>query len=253
MPINTELDYNIYLSSFHGLTSDWIVKSKNKQVDPNIKLMHVNNKRSWSEYYQYYTKEKFIDCMILKCDDDICMIDLSQFKNFVDNARENKDKYLLAFPHIVNNEMVAYYAQSFGLIPVDEVGEFFYEPKGSGRLWRDGIKTERLHNYFLNNTQDYIAKSKQLDNVLPIPQNDRISINMFAIHSDNLDVLNMVKNDDEYELTQLIPGKMKKTHYIDMTFVVSHLSFFKQRDTGFNDAIIIKKYDDLCKFFGIFP
>lgn len=215
-------------------------------TDQRFKLMHVADKARWREYYQHYTKERYKDCVIIKCDDDIVYIDPATFKSHIDIRRTERN-HLLLFPAIWNNEMVAYYQQQHGLIPRDTVGEMHGEPKGFGSLWSDGKKTQRLHEHLLNNLDAVQKASLSISpRTILIPMNYRISVNFFSILSEDLDLFQQVGHDDERDLTQVLPGKWGRQIAIDMGHLVAHLSFFKQLETGMDRATVLKSYEALC-------
>jgi hypothetical protein len=211
-----------------------------------MKLMNVEKKSLWGEYYKYYTKEKFIDCIITKCDDDIIYIDLESYKRHLELRKLHKN-YLLLFPAIWNNEMVAYYQQKNGLIPIDTVGEMHGEPTGYGSLWGDGPKCQRLHHHFIKNYDITRQKSKDLNTIIDVPMNYRVSVNFFSILSKDLDVFQQVGNDDERDLTQVLPGKWNRQVGIDMGHIVSHLSFGQQVKTGLDTRLVLSWYDEISR------
>jgi hypothetical protein len=239
LPIDKNIkELNISVAGWNN-KCEWKVTN-----DPKMKLMTVKNKSLWGEYYNYYTKEKFVDCIITKCDDDIIYIDLDSYEHHLE-IRKLHRKYLLLFPAIWNNEMVAYYQQCNGLIPIDTVGKMHGESDGYGSLWRDGPKCQRLHNHFIKNFDTIRQKSKNLNTIVNVPMNYRVSINFFSILSKDLDVFQQIGKDDERDLTQIMPGKWNRQLGIDMGHIVSHLSFGQQVKTGLNSQLVLSWYNEL--------
>lgn len=211
--------------------------------DPSkgIYVMPVANRERWREYYKYYTPASFVNCVIVKTDDDIVYVDTEGFDAFI-TSRKRFPGFALLFPSIVNNEMCAHYQQGRGMIPLS-VGQMKLEPQGFGGLWADGVETQRLHTHFLEQGATKFQSKGDFD-IVPI--NDRISINFFAILSKDLDIFQMVGIDDEGELTQEIPGKVRRPLGICYDLVVSHLAFFKQRENGLNVDPLLTKYMQLA-------
>lgn len=214
------------------------------------KLFEVKNKRSWNEYYSYYADPRYSansDYILVKCDDDIVFIDPEGFKRFIEvleNDALMKDKYLLVFPNIVNNGLCAFHQQKAQLLPKEKFGEFPYDTF-EGRLWQNGDLSQKVHTHFIENAGDWLDACVELSTI-KIPIGDRISINFFGIRSDQLaDVFGNCGNDDEHDLAVTIPKLLKKPNLLCLNFVVSHLSFFKQRQTGLDENKMVKCYKKL--------
>lgn len=214
-----------------------------------IKVIDVKNKRSWSEYYRHYTKERYDNHIIIKCDDDVVYIDIDQFENFLKN-RENSPDSLLAFPSIINNAVCANFQQEAGFLDAKKsgLGEF---PFGivQGRLWGNGCLAERLHHHFIDNIEEYRTMSRGMG-VRDVKKGIRISINLFAILSKDLDIFKTMGRDDEHDLTVLKTVSTKRHNHVDLSCFVAHLAFSKQRTTGMNEKNVLERYsrmaDELC-------
>ena len=223
--------------------------------------MHVTNKTTWIEYYKYYTRARFPNHIIIKCDDDIVYVDVNAFPRFIKH-RIALPNHLLMFANIINNGVCAFYQQSCGLLPASEVGPLPFDTT-YGILWSNGELAERVHDYFLSHESEWDARSHALP-VREYPIGQRISINFFAILSKDLDVFQLVKEDDEAELSYLMPIFTKRPHCVDMSFFVSHLSFYKQRETsvdedtglvqrGMDEQRLVKAYHKLAHSKGVKP
>jgi hypothetical protein len=147
--------------------------------------------------------------------------------------------------------MCAFYQQRAGMIPENQVGKMHYQPRGFGNLWADGRMTQRLHEHFLASMNEAAADTKmcvyRCDHaIVNLPINDRISINFFAIRGCDLDIFQMVKHDDEGELTQILPGMLQRPVAMCFDMVVSHLAFFRQRETGLDVDSLLEQYNKLA-------
>lgn len=220
---------NIFTST---ITDHMIVKY------PDWKLFNLENKKSWAEYYYYYSNQKDYsgDDVIIKCDDDIVFIDTLQFKTFIKRRIENQ-KYMLFFPNIINNGVIAYHQSKMELIPMDMPYDTFY-----GKLVNDGMLANDIHAHFCNNTISYLTKSRNIKNVISHKIGDRISINFFAILAKHIFVYREVGWDDEHDITVTIPNIHNWGIGIDMSMTVSHLGFSPQRKTGLNETLLIDMY-----------
>ena len=226
--------------------------NKNQNKNPKVKLMPVKNKQNWLEYYQYYTTTRFPNHVILKCDDDIVYVDVDAFPAFIAH-RVALPNHLLMFANIVNNGVCAFYQQSCGLLPVDAVGVLPFDTT-YGKLWVDGHLAQRVHEYFIEHEPEWKARRPSLP-VREYPLGHRFSINFFAILSKDLHVFQLIKHDDEAELSYLMPLVTKRPHCVDMSFFVSHLSFYKQREqpTAIDEGLLIKQYHQLAHKKGVSP
>lgn len=212
--------------------------------DP-IRLINVRNKRSWSEYYMHYTKERYQDHIIIKCDDDIVFIDVEQFGKFIENRIRSPDT-LLAFPSIINNALCSNFQQDAGFLDVEKsgLGCFPFNSR-QGRLWKDGILAENLHDHFIDCLEEYRKKSSKLSTRM-VKKGVRVSINLFAIMSKDLDVFKNMGSDDEHDLTVFKTAKLNRQNHVDLSCFVAHLAFAKQRATGMNEKRILERYANIA-------
>ena len=202
-----------------------------------FKLMHVRNKSKWREYYQHYTAARYPDHVIVKCDDDIVYIDVDGFADFIKRRVADRTS-LLAFPSIVNNGVCAHYQQNAGLL--GDLEEMPYDVY-YGELLMNGELCGRLHSYFLNDVEGFVAASRGLQSIVH-PIGDRISINFFAVLSEDLGIFQEIGDDDERDITTLVPSAHGRHVYVDMRFVVAHLSFNTQGRTGLDEAGVLRRY-----------
>ena len=202
-----------------------------------FKLMHVRNKSKWREYYQHYTRDRYPDHVIIKCDDDIVYIDIDGFADFISRRLADRTS-LLAFPSIVNNGVCAHYQQNAGLL--GDLEDMPYDTY-YGKLLMNGELCGRLHSYFLNDVEGFVAASRGLQSIVH-PIGDRISINFFAVLSEDLGIFQEIGDDDERDITTLVPPAHGRHVYVDMRFVVAHLSFNTQGRTGLDEAGVLRRY-----------
>lgn len=248
--IHTSIDYDLSKIEDLDQSSTYPSNFYKPRNITSFKYMPTPRKHIWVDYYQHYTSARYPDHIIVKADDDIIFIDTNAFEDFI-NERKKDQHSLLVLPFILNNGVCAYHQQQHGLIP-KEVGEFPYDPK-EGKLWSSAELCSKLHRHFLTNTHEFIEKARHLQ---PITHRigDRISINMFAILSKDLDVYNDVYHglckpnfngiDDEHLISTVVPANRQRPLLIAPRLVIAHLSFFKQIEMGLNVSVIRDIYKE---------
>jgi hypothetical protein len=197
--------------------------------------------KNWKNYYNYYNDKRFENDIIIKCDDDIVFIDLYKLPKFIDFIKNND--YDLAFANTINNGVSAYFQQNkYNLIP-KEIMDLEY-PNGGlcGSLWESGKKAENLHTYFVENYKKFL--DYEYNNEI-IPINTRFSINFFGYKGKNWHKIKDCYVDDEYNLTVDYVYNRQFNNILYSDFYVSHLSFYKQNETGINLNKLIDKYNEL--------
>ena len=216
---------DIFFKTGHGSIGDF---SYEMVRNPQFFFMDTCNKNIWRDYYQHYIHDKYSDDVIIKCDDDIVFIDLVKLPKFIDFVKNNE--YNVVFANTINNGVAAYYQQNkYGLIPFDLM-ELEY-PKGGleGSLWADGKKAERLHRFFLENYKTFLD--------YPYPEeiikiDTRFSINFFGCKGCKWWEISNGWMDDEHNITVFFVKNYNYKNVLYTDLYVSHLSFYKQVETG---------------------
>lgn len=197
--------------------------------------------KNWKNYYNYYNDKKFENDIIIKCDDDIVFIDLYKLPKFIDFIKNND--YDLVFANTINNGVSAYFQQNkYNLIP-KEIMDLEYPHGGlCGSLWESGKKAEILHSYFIENYKKFLDYDYN-NEIIPI--NTRFSINFFGYKGKNWHKIKDCYFSDEYNLTVDYVSNRQFNNILYSDFYVSHLSFFKQNETGINLDKLIDNYNEL--------
>jgi hypothetical protein len=199
--------------------------------------------KNWKNYYQYYSDSQFVNDIILKCDDDIVFIDLLKLPQFIDFIKKND--YDLVFANTINNGVSAYFQQNkFGLIPTSLMTLEYPNGGLCGSLWQSGKKAEVLHQYFIENHEKFLDFEYNSET---IPIESRFSINFFGYKGKNWHKIKDCYHDDEYNLTVDYVKNRNFKNILYCDFYVSHLSFFKQVETGIHTNELIKNYHKLHK------
>lgn len=223
--------------------------------DPRVKVMHVNRKLSFGEYYQHYARS-FRDepVVVVKCDDDVVYIDVAAMNAFL-SFRISHPDHLLCFPQIVNNGLCAYYMQLplHPGIQIPKIPHTFEKNNGGFEtLVEDGTKAAWLHAWFLDAKEtDTIKKTTDSRNFISLEPDQRISINMFAILAKDLHLLAdpNVTTDDETYLTTVMPSMVGRANSVFWGTTVSHFGYSPQRLTGLGgntETQLLERYDALA-------
>jgi hypothetical protein len=228
---------NVFFKTFHNSVGH--LKYKETQ-NKGFYFMDTCEK-NWHNYYRHYDDSDFTDDIIIKCDDDIVFIDIYKLPKFIEFIRNNN--YDLVFANTINNGVSAYFQQNkYNLIP-KEIMNLEYPPGGwCGSLWENGKKAEKLHNYFIENYHKFL-NYKYDDEIIPI--NTRYSINFFGYKGKNWHKIRNCGNDDEHNLTIEYVNSKQFKNVLYSDFYVSHLSFYRQNETGINLNDLINKYENL--------
>ena len=189
-------------------------------------IFKVENKKNYLEYYKYYNKERYPedDTVLIKCDDDIVYIDVDAFENFIKKRKEQINVYIMS-PMIVNHPTTNY------ILKQTDKGDFF-----------SSEFCTHIHEKFLNNE---LSKINGLITHIT-DDNSRFNINFIAILSKDFYVFThpSIEIDDEGTLSKL--SQVYNWYIvIDGEFFVSHMAFTKQRENGFEESDLLKKYSRL--------
>ena len=198
--------------------------------------------RGWKDYYEHYAAAEYRDDVIVKCDDDICFIDLNVLPRYLAFARScDLD---LVFANTINNGVSAFYQQHmYKLIP-SSLMQLEYPPEGlCGSLWESGSKADALHRHFVSNHTEF--RSLEYRNRI-IPVKTRYSINFFAFKGRDWPKVADCYRDDEHELTVKCVKERGFRNAIYPGMFVSHLSFYRQVETGIDLEGTLKLYESFA-------
>lgn len=244
----------VHLAGWEGFDEvKWVVPDKPEKgrMHPYARLFCVRNKSSWNEYYRHYTTSLYPNHIIMKSDDDIVFIDVESFGRFTEQREQDKDSLLL-LPNIVNNGNCAGHQQKRGYLD-NSLGAF--DPDNvMGRLWGDGKLCGQLHCHFVKNHESWVERSRGPNDCVSVPKGTRVSINFFAIRSEDLFAYQIVTQDDERDMTVDATRVLNRSNKISMNMTVAHLAFYKQRETGLDERGALTLYRGLAnKILGRVP
>jgi hypothetical protein len=244
--------HELHLWNFTRSDSDelWIKLEASKPYLMHFtSIMSVKNKDSWREYYAHYTQEFYPNHIIIKADDDIVFIDTEKMPAFLNSTKFNEKTHKIMHPQIINNEVCLHFQQKQGIWPekFPIVGG-----EGWGPLWGNGHIAQDLITHFISNRESFLKTS--CDSVVSVPHEMRVSINLFAITSANLNIFqNLAMHshpDDEYMISVELPKELGFFSGIDSNCFIIHAAFYKQRETGMDENEVLRLCEDvaLAKF-----
>jgi hypothetical protein len=251
--LNVALDLHIinevHLWNYARNPDDEIFIKDLCNTNTNFYFFDTNDKTNWKDYYYHYCDARYENDVIIKCDDDIVFIDVLKLPNYINFIRLND--FDLVFANTINNGVSAFIQQNkYNLIP-KEIMTLEYPLHNNiygmcGSLWDSGPKAEILHNYFIDNYHKFITHNYDKE-IIQI--NSRFSINFFGYKAKNWHKIKECWPDDENLLTTdyVLNRKFINVFYSD--FYVSHLSFYRQIETGINLDKLRIRYKELCDSF----
>ena len=228
-------------------------KSKNIFVFSLKNFVKLSDKTSWENYLYYAaliyykTVSQFQNTNFVKCDDDIIYMDTKRFSHFLNKVKkiDPDSEYYMVSANVVNNGFCTYFSQKHNLIP-ETVG-FFEHPNPeyeTNEYWDHGKLSQKLHEYFIQNKEQFILNAKNLPDQL-VDIGNRLSINFIGFKQSAIPKFQKYTRGDEYTMTVLLSKLLNKKIMIDMSFVVSHLSFRGQKEQ--DDQEMLVKYGKLLE------
>ena len=201
------------------LNKDWI-KRKASQYK-FVKVIHPKPQPVgfFNAFYQFYAQKASPKDVIVKVDDDIVFVNVSEFKCFVKFVAQTEEAFTVS-ANVVNNGVIAHFQQALGSIPMS-LGEMEFQ---GATLWQSSTKAYELHRYFTDHPEEFYK------NII-IRYWMRVSINFIAYSGRKAsDIYNVVCNskDDGKEITVTASNNLGAVSLVYMRFVVAHVTFYKQ-------------------------
>lgn len=212
------------VSTGHGAVGRWRFEGV------RVYVMEPCDPKVWRDYYDEYARAEYASSVIVKCDDDIVFMDVARMGAYLDAAEASQPNEIL-YANVINNNTIAYLQQNvFGTLP-RELG--MIDPRADGRLWQSAEMAEAVHRFFLIHHKRLCAEVP--DKPTHSLREFYTSINFLAMHGTVfvrlLAWLKRPVTDDEREINMAVQfGQLLATLY--RPFYVSHLSYFKQLQSG---------------------
>lgn len=209
-----------------------------------VKLMcnphnRVEGNSSICDFFPLYDGLK--ETIFIRFDDDVVFID-DNICDFIDFRIDNP-QFFLVYANLINNGINTYLLQRFGKLPLSVSYNTLVEYRCDGQLsWIDPKVAENIHNYFLNNFDN---KEYFLYDTWILYNYERVSINCISWLSEEFNLFNgKVGKDEEQWLSSDYPRQINKPNIIFGRFLVSHFSFWTQRE-HLDSTDILQKYNNL--------
>ena len=196
----------------------------------------------------------------LRLDDDIVYIPPYSIAEVVNTVVNAESDVLFVSCNVINNAICAYYQQQNNLIP-KKFG--IIQPlRGCPLVWNTPKFTEKLHYKFIN-TLDFVSLSHTTSNknyfempdyVLTHNQiPDGISTNAIAFFGKNIKkAISICKNGflhrEERAISIDAPKELEMKIMIAGKAIVSHYSFFTQKEYLDNNTDILLSYKHIAEF-----
>jgi hypothetical protein len=275
-------EYKLFVATTNKEDIDYMVNFKNNNEDfvkleyykENGNIILDNKNKIWDYAYSICQDE---DTIYLKLDDDIVYMEESLFTDFI-RYRE-KSKAPLLFPTIINN---SYFSNLFsnnktynnsnnlkGNIltswpdTYERIKPIVNSQRGSKNIkigkitqlnevlcpisWGNLNYCVGLHNLFIDKVKKNEIQSFYLENHI-VPNRFPVSICCCSWKGKDLNrINNLVGNvfDDEPWWTIWMPTWLNEDNEVYGKTVVSHYSYYKQRELGLGNTDILSKYNDI--------
>jgi hypothetical protein len=212
-------------------------------LDSRIKLSYAkehepNGNKSIGQFYK-----ECVDCntVYIKLDDDICYVEPGMVEKLA-LFRVNNPEFFIVSPIMINNALISYLLQILGKIKLNSaITANCFDRIG----WANPLFAEQLHNLFLaklkQNNLDYFKFTSR-----PIALN-RFSINCISWMGEEFNKFGGIvpySVDEEEFLSVTKPSQLGKSNCFFGESIVSHFSFYTQREHLDNSGLL-EKYKSL--------
>ncbi len=221
------------------LNKEWIESKAKQHKFVSVLYPKPQSVGSFNAFYEHYAQHTSEQDIVVKVDDDIAFVNVSEFKCFVKFVSETTEAFTVS-SNIVNNGVIAHFQQALGSIPFS-LGEMEYPSQGKfGTLWKSSSKAYDLHKYFVTHQEDFYKDAV-------VRYWDRLSINFIAYSGGNKaeEVYSMVQDssDDEARLST-VANAAGAISVVYMRLVVAHVTFSGQSKPPDRTQEILALYED---------
>lgn len=224
-------EYHLWVNTPIQSDIDYMASMEN--LYPNLKCVHLqNNVRSNGNYTigSFFRDYIADDTVYVRFDDDIVFLDSpDNFKKFLD-YRIDHPEFFLVYANILNNAVIAHIHQRHGVLNIDKGFSNYSCMDDCG--WKCPHFAVELHRQVL----DVLKKTKSLDTFHMPPWllhfKERVSINCISWLGKEFRNTcgGIIGNDEEDELSCVIPKTKEKKNAIFGNFCVVHYAFYTQRE-----------------------
>lgn len=227
----SDIAYAEYLAS----TNDWITI---KNLPEGLEVLHPKQQNT-KRFYSYMTDP---DSVYLRFDDDIVYIEENAIERLA-SARINKPQPFVIFPIIWNNAVCSYYLQSMGIIDSEHgivKDAYCMDPVG----WTDVEFAKYMHETLLQSIEAGTVHKLFMHHDIQLPVGLQFSVSCFAHGSYENDV--PIESEEESWHTVEMPWSTGRANMILSNSLISHFSFYHQRDHLLNHTDYLQRYKELA-------
>ncbi|WP_052754503.1 glycosyltransferase [Calothrix sp. 336/3] len=221
------------------------MKSLGDKYPDFIKLYFLDTPANGNEtiryFFQYCTD---VNTIYVRIDDDICLITENAITELV-NFRIKYPEYFIIYANILNNSICSYINQRRGSFK-DTHGKVTYDVF-CDIGWKSGKFAESIHYQFLHDYQQGNIKHYEYPFWI-LSDFERVSVNFIAwFGKDFAEFDGIVEGVDEEEwLSVDKPKQINRYNCICGTSIVSHFSYFTQREYLENHTDVLQRYKKLA-------
>lgn len=202
--------------------------------------------RNTGKFYAHTVEH---DTIYVRFDDDIIYFEEDALKNLLEFRRKNP-QYFVIFAQIWNNAIISYLQQQAGHI--DESAGVVLEPYCMDPVgWDSPAFGVHVHEVLLGHIENGTVRDLFVE-PYPLDNAHRFSVSCFAFYGKHMDRLinprhnpvpGMPQGDEEVWLTEIIPRHFGWRNVIAGNAVVSHFTFFTQREAILKTDILERYVD----------
>lgn len=197
-------------------------------------------------FYRFTQDE---DTVYVRMDDDIVWIEEHAIRNLV-SARVSNPFPFVVFPLIWNNAVCSYYLQQGEQMPSwwGVVGNHCMDPVG----WANPEFAENIHNHLLKMIDEDAVDKLFMHTSIQLPVGHQFSVSCFAqfgaeYKKVNGNLGNLLAVEEEGWHTMSQPYIHQRPNVIVPNALVSHFSFYHQRDYLLNQTDLLDRYRALAE------
>jgi len=190
-------------------------------------------------FYIYYQDMK--DTVLVRMDDDIVWVEENAVRRLVEYRVQNQFPFV-CFPIIWNNAVCSYYLQQTGGMPKSwgEVASHCMDPLG----WGNPQFAEKAHEYLLDKIEKNEVDDIFMHTSVMLPIGQQFSVSSFAQFTNVYST--GVQGEEEAWHTINMPFTYQRPNVIVPDSLISHFTFYPQRDYIINNTDLLDRYRELA-------
>jgi hypothetical protein len=214
--------------------NDWIKTYER----PEGQVLHPKQMNT-GRFYSHYGDET--DTILVRMDDDIVWIEPHAIQRLVEYRIQNKFPFV-CFPIIWNNAVCSFYLQQGEWMPRSwgHVSNYCMDPLG----WANPQFAAYAHGYLLDAIENDEVDKIFMHTSMQLPVGHQFSVSCFAQFSEAYK--DGVPGEEEAWHTINMPYELQRANVIVPNSLISHFSFYPQRDYLLNSTNVLERYKELA-------